>query len=183
MAANEWLTLLILALALGMDAFSVSFGLGMGKIRYRQIFRIGLSVGFFHLCLPFFGIIFGKFLSLTLGTIAVNAGGAILVFIGLQMFLSSFRENSPPRFRPAGIGLFLFSISVSVDSFSVGLSLGIFGIQMITAAFLFGIMATLLTWAGLVFGRKLTGWLGNYGEAFGGAILLFFGLKLLFPFL
>jgi manganese efflux pump family protein len=40
----------------------------------------------------------------------------------------------------------------------------------------------LLTWLGLLLGRRVQGWLGSYSEALGGSILLAFGIKLLLPF-
>jgi manganese efflux pump family protein len=38
-----------------------------------------------------------------------------------------------------------------------------------------------LTWTGLLVGRRMQGWLGTYSEALGGSILLAFGIKLLLP--
>jgi manganese efflux pump family protein len=80
---------------------------------------------------------------------------------------------------PVGFGLLLFALSVSLDSFSVGLTLGIYGAKTIMVLLCFGIAATVQTWAGLLLGRKVQGWLGTYSEALGGTILLGFGLKLL----
>ena len=43
----------------------------------------------------------------------------------------------------------------------------------------FGLVAMILTWSGLLIGKKIQGLLGVYSEIFGGCILLIFGLKLL----
>lgn len=180
--AGEILTLSLMAFALGMDAFSVGLGMGMVPMRLKQILKIGLTVGLFHVLLPLFGILTGKILSEQLGTFATYAGGLLMILIGLHMFIASFREDEGRGFKPVGFGLFLFAISVSLDSFSLGLTLGIYGAKTITAVTLFGIFATILTWAGLFFGRKMKGIIGKYSEAFGGSILLFFGIKLILPF-
>lgn len=177
---NEIFTLSIMAFAVGMDAFSVGFGMGMIHLRLKQVFWIGLTVGIFHIWMPLLGMASGRLLSEKMGMIATYGGGLLLIFIGLQMFLSSFKEESN-RFSPVGFGLLMFALSVSMDSFSLGLTLGIFGARTLTALLLFGLFSTVLTWAGLLSGKRLKGLLGSYSEALGGLILFFFGIKLLIP--
>ncbi|KMJ59197.1 membrane protein [Bacillus sp. LL01] len=177
---GEFMTLLLMAIALGMDAFSVGLGMGMIKLRLRQIFYIGITIGVFHIVMPLCGMAIGKMLSQEFGSIATLIGGLLLVMLGLQMMLSSFKKEEGPMISPVGAGLFIFALSVSLDSFSVGLSLGIYGARTLLTILLFGAVSMLLTWMGLIFGRKLQGWLGSYSEALGGSILLGFGIKLLF---
>ncbi|NLP51774.1 MULTISPECIES: manganese efflux pump MntP family protein [Bacillaceae] len=177
---GEFMTLLLMAIALGMDAFSVGLGMGMIKLRLRQIFYIGVTIGIFHIFMPLGGMAVGKVLSEEFGSIATLIGGLLLVLLGLQMMFSSFKEEDGPMISPVGAGLFVFALSVSLDSFSVGLSLGIYGARTLLTILLFGAVSMLLTWMGLIFGRKLQGWLGSYSEALGGSILLGFGIKLLF---
>ncbi|MET1123546.1 manganese efflux pump, partial [Priestia megaterium] len=69
----------------------------------------------------------------------------------------------------------------SIDSFSVGLSLGIYGAQTIITILLFGFVSMLLAWMGLLIGRHAKDMLGTYGEIVGGIILVGFGLYILFP--
>lgn len=96
------------------------------------------------------------------------------------MTWSSFRDDEDSLITPVGLGLLIFALSVSLDSFSVGLSLGIYGAKTLLVLVFFGAGATILTWAGLLTGRKVQSWIGSYSEALGGAILLAFGVKLLF---
>ena len=44
---GEIVTLIIMAFALGMDAFSISLGMGMYQLRLREIFKIGIRLEFF----------------------------------------------------------------------------------------------------------------------------------------
>lgn len=177
---GEILTLALMAFALGMDAFSVGLGMGMYKLRLRQIAKIGITIGLFHVWMPLLGMIAGRFLSNTFGAIAGYVGGGLLLLLGVQMIWSSFRDEEDSLFTPVGIGLLIFALSVSLDSFSVGLSLGIYGAKTFLVLVFFGAGATVLTWAGLLTGRKVQSWIGSYSEALGGAILLAFGVKLLF---
>ncbi|MDR6120978.1 putative Mn2+ efflux pump MntP [Bacillus sp. SLBN-46] len=54
---GELLTLVIMAFALGMDAFSVGLGMGMYKLRLRKIFEIGITIGIFHVWMPLVGLL------------------------------------------------------------------------------------------------------------------------------
>ncbi|WP_102348230.1 manganese efflux pump MntP [Bacillus sp. Marseille-P3661] len=178
---GELITLVIMAIALGMDAFSLGLGMGMIRLRLRQIFKIGIIIGIFHVVMPLMGIWIGKYISVHFSGIAAYIGGALLLLLGLQMIISSFRDDEQLLVTPVGFGLILFALSVSLDSFSVGLSLGIFGVKMALTIFLFGFFSMILTWLGLLLARKAQHWLGSYSEALGGSILLVFGLKLLLP--
>ncbi|MFF2447255.1 manganese efflux pump MntP family protein [Neobacillus sp. NPDC058068] len=179
---GEILTLVIMAFALGMDAFSVGLGMGMYKLPLRRIINIGLMIGLFHVWMPLVGLIAGKYLSEKFGTFATFIGGLLLILLGVQMVWSTFKKGDEKVITPIGFGLVLFALSVSLDSFSVGLSLGIYGAKTVMVILCFGIVAAMQTWAGLLLGRKVQSWIGTYSEALGGAILLGFGLKLLIPF-
>lgn len=179
---GELVTLLIMALALGMDAFSVGLGMGLIKLRLRQIFYIGVTIGVFHIWMPLVGMLIGRLLTDTFGTIATLLGGGLLILLGIQMVVASFKKDDEPLITPVGFGLIVFALSVSLDSFSVGLSLGIYGAKTFLTVAIFGIVSMVLTWIGLLVGKRVQNWLGSYSEALGGAILLAFGIKLLLPF-
>jgi putative Mn2+ efflux pump MntP len=178
----EWMTLLFMSVALGMDAFSIGLGMGMLSLRFNQIFKIGITIGLFHMLMPLAGMTIGKQISLHFGNIAAIIGGVLLVILGVTMIRSSFSSDDEPFVQPVGIGLLVFALSASLDSFSVGLSLGIYGAKTWLTILMFGMMSMFLTWAGLIMGKKVQKWFGSYGEAFGGCILLAFGVKILFPF-
>ncbi|QOR69042.1 manganese efflux pump [Cytobacillus suaedae] len=179
---GEFLTLFVMAFALGMDAFSVGLGMGLIQLRLKQIFYIGVTIGLFHVWMPLVGMTIGRFLSDKFGMIATIAGGILLLILGLQMILASFKDDDQRMITPVGFGLFIFALSVSLDSFSVGLSLGIYGARTIVTILMFGVVSMILTWMGLLLGRRVQGWFGSYSEALGGSILLAFGIKLLLPF-
>lgn len=180
---NEFFTLMMMALALGMDAFSISLGMGMLKLGFRQIFHVGFVVGLFHLVMPLLGMLVGHTMSDTFGKITVYIGGVLLIVLGAQMIISGFKREENSIIAPVGLGLFLFAISVSLDSFSIGMTLGIYGARTAPVLISFGLSSAIMTWIGLLMGRKARHLVGAYGEAIGGGILLAFGLKLLLPFI
>ncbi|MFD2672081.1 manganese efflux pump MntP [Marinicrinis sediminis] len=176
--AGETLTLLVLAAALGMDAFSVGLGIGMRGIRLRDIMKISIIVGLFHVLMPLFGMVAGRYLGQLLGDIAVLTGGGLLTLLGLHMIYSALRGEGTQSFdHRSWVGMLVFSLGVSIDSFSVGVSLGIFSTNMLVTVTLFGLFGGGMSVLGLWLGRKVNSWMGDYGEAFGGAILLALGMK------
>lgn len=178
---SEITSIIFMATALSMDSFSISLGMGMQSLRLKRIALIGLSFGFFHILLPFIGVAIGQVLSVKIGHFTTLVSGLLLVGIGLQMILNVFTDHQRRLIiQPYGFGLFVLSLSVSLDSFPVGLSLGLSGLSTIIVLALFGIICTLLTWIGFFLGRKVRGYLGVYSELLGGSILLAFGLKFIF---
>ncbi|MFC7391867.1 manganese efflux pump MntP family protein [Scopulibacillus cellulosilyticus] len=177
---GEIITLFIMATALGMDAFSIGMGMGMLELRLKQIMKIGMVIGMFHVIMPLLGMLVGFVLSHHFGSIAAMVGGALLLLLGAQMmFISLTGKDDKPMVQPVGFGLIIFAISASLDSFSVGLSLGIFGARVLLTIIMFGFMSMILTWLGLIIGQKAQRFLGRYSEALGGLILFTFGLKIL----
>jgi putative Mn2+ efflux pump MntP len=177
---GEFLTLCLMAIALGMDAFSVSIGLGMQGLRLRQVMKISLLIGFFHMIMPLLGIMIGRYLSAYMGSLTVTIGGILLILFGIHMIYSSVTgQERDSWFSSTGWGLILFSIGVSLDGFSVGLSLGLFAVNTWLTSIIFGLFGVGMTAIGLLLGRKLGAWIGKYGEVVGGMILLAFGVEFL----
>ena len=61
MTFEQLIPLIIMAFALGMDGFSVSLGMGMMPLKLRQILYIGMTIGIFHIIMPFIGMVLGRF--------------------------------------------------------------------------------------------------------------------------
>ncbi len=176
---SELFTISIMAFALGMDAFSVGLGLGMFKISLRQVLKIGLVVGAFHVLMPAVGIVLGEIFTIKFGRIATMVSGVLLIGLGLQMVASNLVSKRASNRIPSGIGLILFALGVSIDSFSVGLSFGMIGMKIAPILILFGIVAMLLTWVGLLLGRGIHKALGIYSKILGGFILTTIGIKII----
>nr|WP_051330810.1 manganese efflux pump MntP family protein [Aneurinibacillus terranovensis] len=170
----------MIGIALGMDAFSLGIGMGMGGIRLLTILKVSATIGIFHIVMPLIGIAIGIFLTSVVGHVATYIGGGILVVLGLHMLWNSlFNEEESPLLKTSFWGLLLFSFSVSLDGLSVGLSFGLFNVNTGLAVSVFGIMTTILAAIGLMVGRRVGHWLGEYSEILGGIILCAFGIKFL----
>jgi putative Mn2+ efflux pump MntP len=183
-AASPWgqfFTLFLMAFALGLDAFSLSLGIGLKGIRLLDILKISIVIALFHIVMPLIGFFMGNYVGLLLGGIANTMGGILLVLLGLHMLYSAIKGEDERLLDHRTLwGMLLFSLMVSIDAFSVGVSLGMFASDLLLAVLLFGAFGGGMSIIGLMLGRRIGHWVGGYGEAFGGAILFVFGLKFLF---
>jgi len=177
---GELITFFMLAIALGMDAFSLGLGIGLNRISLQQIMKISVIIGIFHVIMPLIGIISGYYLLTYIGEVARLIGGGLLVLLGVNMLWSAIIEQKETVINYSnGIGLLILAFSVSVDALSIGFSLGLFSANVWFGVILFGFMGTIMTGLGLLLGNKLGRVIGDYGVVFGGLILLVFGLRFL----
>ncbi|WP_219839094.1 manganese efflux pump [Paenibacillus sp. R14(2021)] len=181
MDTGQLLTLIIIAVALGMDAFSLGVGIGLKGIRMLEILKLSAIIAIFHIIMPLMGIFMGNYVGALLGSVATSAAGGLLLLLGGHMIYSSLRGEAAQSINHrSSWGMLIFALSVSIDSFSVGISLGMFAVDMLLAVLLFGFAGGLMSIIGLLIGRRVRSSLGEYGEAVGGVILLTFGLLILF---
>ncbi|WP_151733713.1 manganese efflux pump MntP family protein [Paenibacillus tengchongensis] len=181
---GQLITIAIMAVALGMDAFSLGVGIGMKGIRLLHVLQLGLFIAVFHVVMPLLGLVTGSYVGHLLGRVTAFAAGGLLVLLGGHMIYNSFRADGGKGGQPVDHrtfwGMLLISLSVSVDSFSVGVSLGMFVSNIALTVLAFGACGGLMSVTGLLLGRRVSRGLGDYGEALGGAILLAFGLLFIF---
>ncbi|SFI66900.1 manganese efflux pump MntP [Thermoflavimicrobium dichotomicum] len=178
----EWgqiITLILIAMALGMDAFSLGIGLGIRGLSIRKITLLSSSIGLFHVLMPLIGLGIGQYLTKYMQEIAAIVGGGMLCFLGGNMLWNSLKqEENQSYINTDSLGsVLLFSFSVSLDSLSAGLSLGLFAVNHFLAVLFFGGIGAIMAGIGLGLGKYLGTWLGNYGEAIGGMILFMLGVK------
>ncbi|WP_223066007.1 manganese efflux pump MntP family protein [Paenibacillus caui] len=178
---GQLVTIIVMAIALGMDAFSLSVGIGMKGVRRLDMARIGGLIGIFHIVMPLLGMFTGLYVGRLLGEIARYVSGGLLLLLGGHMVITSFRDEGPkPVDHRRFLGVLLFAMSVSVDSFSVGVSLGMFQGNLLLTVLTFGLFGGIMSVMGLWLGSRFRRNLGDYGETMGGAILFAFGLMFIF---
>lgn len=178
---GHMVTILVMAVALGMDALSLGVGIGMKGIRLRDILRLSMVIGFFHILMPLLGMLTGHYMSGFFGQVTAYVAGGLLILLGAHMIYNSFRGGGTQVLdHRSPLGVLLFALSVSIDSFSVGVSLGMFESDVVLTVMAFGICGGAMSMLGLLLGRRVSRNLGDYGEALGGAILLAFGFLFMF---
>jgi putative Mn2+ efflux pump MntP len=174
----------LIAIALGCDAFAVGMGVGARFCRPRQTFRLSFHFGLFQFIMPIFGWFAARLLPGTVSVWGPWIAFALLSFIGAKMVAESLRgKNADPAecVDPTrGLSLVILSVAASLDSLGAGFSMGILGSGMFAPAVCFGITAGAMTWVSMKLGNRLSIRFGRFVEAAGGLVLIALGLEFVF---
>ena len=129
------LTLLGLAVALGMDAFAVALAVSSGLcfITFRHIFRLTWHFGLFQSLMTLVGWLGGASVSGLFGGLNNWMAFGLLVFIGLKMVKESGdTEKRLEGFDPTrGWSLVGLSVATSLDALAVGISFSLIGTKIL----------------------------------------------------
>lgn len=171
-----------IALAVAMDAFSLSVSVGMSSLSKIKLGGFALLVGLFHILMTYLGLKSGQLVSGFIGESAVYVGGGILLILGLKMIREEAEERDQGSFADLkGLSFILLPLTVSIDALTVGFSLGAVGMPSLLVALFFGFISSLLAIAGLLLG-DLVGRFLKHSGLLGGIILLLLGLKMALGF-
>ena len=90
---NAFFATLIIGISLSMDAFSLSLIYGTYGLSKKNIYLLSIIVGIFHFFMPLIGILFGNIIK-NYFIFNINLVVSIIFsIIGLEMILSSKKEN------------------------------------------------------------------------------------------
>ncbi len=169
---------ILLAIGLSMDAFSLAIAYGTNGISKNKIIILSSLVGSFHFIMPNLGGILGhNFLK---GFILYSniITGLVFLFLTIQMILSC-KDEEELSVLNSFIEILLFSLAVSVDSFTIGIALSLENNSLIIAGLIFSTISFLFTFIGLILGRFLSKKSGKLSKILGIVILLLFTIKYL----
>lgn len=179
-------TILLIAIALALDAFAVALaaGLSLCTVSRRHFFRLAWHFGFFQAAMTVLGWGAGR----TIHTYVDQFGGVLaaglLFLVGGKMIYEAV--TAQPSTAPApdptrGKTLIVLAVATSIDALAVGLSFAVLELTIWLPAALIGLVAALLTVIGLRLGCLLSNsaGLGRRAEIIGGLVLLIIGLRIL----
>ncbi len=177
------ITLTGLALALAMDAFAVALGTGavLSRLTGRHLFRLGFHFGLFQALMPVIGWLAGLTIMQWVEAWDHWIAFSLLAIIGGRMIYEAFsdEEKTDDRDPTKGLSLVLLSIATSIDALAVGFSLSVIGVSIWMPALVIGLVAGVLTIAGMLLGGRIGDRWGSRVEIFGGLVLIAIGIKIL----
>jgi putative Mn2+ efflux pump MntP len=177
------ITLTGLALALAMDAFAVALGTGavLSRLTGRHLFRLGFHFGLFQALMPVIGWLAGLTIMQWVEAWDHWIAFTLLAIIGSRMIYEAFseEEKTDERDPTRGLSLVLLSIATSIDALAVGFSLSVIGVSIWMPALVIGLVAGILTIAGMLLGGRIGDRWGSRVEIFGGLVLIAIGIKIL----
>jgi putative Mn2+ efflux pump MntP len=185
----DLLDLLLLAIALAMDCFTVSLmsGVILRRAVTAAILRMALLFGLFQAAMPLAGWLATAHFSQYLEAVDHWIAFGLLAFIGGKMIWESIAgDDSEPSFNPLRLRTqLLLAVATSIDALAVGISMACLGYDHITALTLplvmIGTASVVLSiagyWLGVRFGRIVARRIKP--ELIGGLVLVFIGIKVL----
>lgn len=181
-ASSQLLPLFLVAAALGADAMSLCVGIGLRGVTWREMLRVSLVIGLFHVGMPLFGALGGHYFGKLAGGIARVLGAGIVAFIGIRMIKECLgtKDNACCQYALTGMALLALAAGVSIDALSVGFSLGAFGYNIYVTALTFGVFSAAMSALGLIFGSRLGRLVGERSELIGGFVLIVLAIHMLF---
>ena len=184
MAFNLISTILV-AIALAMDAFSVSMtkGFTQKQLTKSQIIYYGLFFGGFQFLMPILGYLCGNVIASIVESLAPIIGFVLLLAIGVNMIRESLGdedEEITDHFSFKEVTL--LAIATSIDAFAVGITIALIKDPVLISSVIIGIVAFLFSVVGVFIGKKLGNYIGDKFQILGGVILILIGIKILLGF-
>jgi putative Mn2+ efflux pump MntP len=171
---------IVLAVALSMDAFAVSIGLGSkGNTRGLGL-KAGLFFGVFQGLMPFIGYLGGKGVLGWVNAYAHWIAFGLLAIIGAKMIYEGLQEGIEEDITVITNKIMLvLAVATSIDAMAAGFSLTLLEVNAYLACFIIGVTTFLFSWAGVLIGKNSGTWLESRAEIFGGTVLILMGIKIL----
>ena len=187
-----FLDILVLAVALSMDSFTMAIisGVVLKRRDWGVIVPLGFLFGFFQAAMPLLGWLLTARFSRYIEAYDHWIAFALLVLIGGKMIVGSFQEKVQYAFNPVRLNTQIaLALATSIDALAVGISFVCVGYTTLgsllfpllavgIASFFLGVAGCLL---GIRFGVTVSRRMKP--ELFGGVILVFIGIKILFSHL
>ena len=144
-----------------MDTFSLSLNVGIANTSNKRALVLALIVGIMHFVMPFIGTILGTGLIKLLELKTDILLGVILLIIAGEMTIDLVKGKDT-KFNLSFLGMILFALGVSLDSFSVGLGLKAITNNIYLSMAIFSICSASFTFLGVIIGRYASKLLGVY---------------------
>lgn len=171
----------MLALALSMDAFAVSIGLGSKcGASPRLALRCAMYFGVFQGLMPLLGYLAGRG---ALGWIEASApwiACGLLVAIGGKMILDACSEGIEDDLATLTQRvMLLLAIATSIDAMAAGFALNLLSVAPLAACLAIAATTAVASATGVAIGGRGATWLESRAELLGGAVLILIGLRML----
>lgn len=187
----DFITLLLMAVGVSMDAFSVAIckGLSMRRITLGGCSTVGLWFGGFQALMPILGYFAGVTFRGAIENVDHWVAFGLLALIGVNMIREALSPEeaeegccgeSAREERPLAAKKMLpLAIATSIDALAVGVSLAVLKVDIWSAAAFIGATTFCFSTAGVAIGNHFGGRYKSKAELAGGAILILIGLSIL----
>ena len=174
--------LLLIAIGLSMDAFSVSIckGLTTKEFSWRMALVCGLWFGFFQALMPIIGYFLGAQFQEMIEAYDHWIAFGLLFLIGANMIRESVCGKDEQQDGSLSLKtMFLLAIATSIDALAVGVSFACIQVKIWSSVIIIGITTFLFSVLGVKIGNVFGSRYEKSAGVVGGIILILIGLKIL----
>lgn len=179
------LKLIAFVLPLGLDSFAVAAAIGAaGRLTTRARWRISALFVVFEAGMPLIGLAVGAPLAHVIGNTADYLAAAAVIAIGARMLLHGEAEDEKEKEKAGllatahGVALLGLGISISLDEFAIGFSLGLTHLPLIPVIIGIAVQAFVAAQLGLLLGSRIAERYREAAERLAGTVLIGLGLFL-----
>jgi manganese efflux pump family protein len=173
--------IIILAIALSMDAFAVAIGLGAKKNTPFLALRAGIFFGVFQAIMPLIGYFAGKSVVGWVQAYTDWIAFGLLTFVGANMVYESLQGDFDAAATASVTNkvLLILATATSIDAMAAGFSLNLLPVNPYTACLLIGVITFAFSVLGVWIGKHSGTKLESKAGVFGGIVLIAMGIKFL----
>lgn len=174
--------LLLIAIGLSMDAFSVSIckGLTTKEFSWRMALVCGLWFGLFQALMPIIGYFLGAQFQEMIEAYDHWIAFGLLFLIGANMIREAIWGKEEEQDGSLGFKtMILLAIATSIDALAVGVSFACIQVKLWSSVLIIGITTFLFSVLGVKIGNVFGSKYEKSANIVGGIILIFIGLKIL----
>lgn len=188
---------IFLAIALAMDAFVVSIGIGakhantplLSDKRSSLVLKLALAAGlYFGIAqgvMPLIGYLLGSALLGWLASAAPWMGCIILVGLGAKMLYEAFTGDNEKALQASSGStkmdhklMMSLAIATSIDAMAAGFTLNLLAVNAWLACVIIAVVTAIFSFGGVYLGRQSGTWLEDKAEILGGIVLIVIGIKM-----
>lgn len=178
----SYFEILILAVALSIDACIVSFtcALKFKEAHFKNSLSLSVCTGLFQALMPLLGYYLTNFVKIYIEPYSKIIVFLIFTYLGIKFILESNEKKGSKTIAINAKTLFLIGVATSIDAFSAGISLSLFGNKILKPAVLIGLITFINSSLGYFTGLNLKKLPSKFLEISGGILLILLGIKALF---
>ena len=177
-----FIELLLIAIGLSMDAFSVSIckGLTTKRFSWRMALICGLWFGGFQVLMPIIGYYLGAQFQEMIEAYDHWIAFGLLFLIGANMIREAVWGKEEQQDGSLGFKtMFLLAIATSIDALAVGVSFACIQVKLWSSVIIIGLTTFLFSVLGVKIGNVFGSKYEKSAGIIGGIILILIGLKIL----
>ena len=176
-----FIELLLIAIGLSMDAFSVSIckGLTTKKFSWHMALVCGMWFGGFQALMPMIGYFLGAQFQVMIEAYDHWIAFGLLFLIGANMIREAVWGKEEQQDGSLGFKtMLLLAIATSIDALAVGVSFACIQVKLWSSVIVIGITTFLFSVLGVKIGNVFGSKYEESAEIIGGIILILIGLKI-----